>query len=597
MAELVARGTQPDQEWRRTFPSEPITLGRTKESIWDVPWDNQISRRHVELTWRDGKLKVKRLPTGRNDVFFAGQANDEFTLSPGEQFAIGQTTFCLEEEVRTSSEPPTPAAELTCSAQELQQVTYDDASERIEVLAALPGVIRFAPSEGELENRVVDVLLRGIPRAEAAAIIRMEPAGSTGQPGVAVRCVKSRMSGAPALQPSRRLAADAINRRRQSVIHLWHPGAAEEFSVDPSFNWALCVPLADEAGSGWGLYVAGRLTLTNVGSGAAPEQDVLKTDLKFTELVAEIYAALRQVLDLQRRQALLSRFLSRPVLTALAGQDMDEVLKPRETEITVLFCDLRGSCRIAEEGRHELIPLWNRVSEALNIMASRIIDHDGVIGDFQGDAAMGFWGWPLPADDAVERAARAALTIRRRFARAAQDASHPLAGFACGIGIATGPAVAGRLGTLDQFKVDVFGPTVNLASRLESMTKMFRVPILLDETSAQRLKRADEGQWARCRRLARVRPYGMANTVLSVSELLPPAVEPGALAERDRKDYEAALDAFQDGRWADSVSLLQRLPGDGPAQFLRAYMDRHQRKPPTAWSKEEEKGVVTLESK
>jgi adenylate cyclase len=596
MAELVARGTEPDQEWRRTLPAEPITLGRTKESVWDVPWDSQISRQHARLSWHDGKLTVTRLPSGRNQIVFSGEARDEFTLGPGEQFAIGQTTFQLEEKVAASGELPMPFSEMTCSAEELHRVPYGDAGERIEVLAALPEVIRYAPSESELENRVVDVLLRGIPRADAAAIVRLGPAAPPEQPGVEVRCVRSRVPGAKPLQPSRRLVADAINRRRQSVLHIWHPGAAEEFSVDPSFNWALCVPLADDTGSGWGLYVAGRLMLTNLMQGA-PQQEVLKSDLKFAELVAEIYAALRQVLDLQRRQGLLSRFLSRPVLTALAEKDMDEVLKPRETEVTVLFCDLRGSCRIAEEGRHELMALWDQVSEALNIMASSIIDQDGVIGDFQGDAAMGFWGWPLVTEDAVERAARAALTIRRRFARAAQNPSHTLAGFTCGIGIATGPAVAGRLGTVDQFKVDVFGPTVNLASRLESMTKLFRVPILLDETSAERLNHAVRGQWARSRRLARVRPYGMANTVLTVSELLPPAVEPQALAERDRKDYEAAFDAFQNGRWPDAASLLQRLPHDGPAQFLRAFMDRHQRKPPGHWSQEGEKGVITMESK
>src|SRR5262249_15225984 len=158
-----------------------------------------------------------------------------------------------------------------------------------------------------------------------------------------------------------------------------------------------------------------------------------------------------------------------------------------ETPVTVLFCDLRGSCKIAEEGQHEMLGLWDRVSEALGIMTSSIIDHDGVIGDFQGDAAMGFWGWPLAGDDQVEQAARAALRILRRFGRAAVEDDSALKGFACGIGIAHGPAIAGRLGTAEQFKVGVFGPVVNLASRLESMTRRFGVPILIDENCARRL--------------------------------------------------------------------------------------------------------------
>ncbi|HZY85139.1 MAG TPA: adenylate/guanylate cyclase domain-containing protein, partial [Gemmataceae bacterium] len=124
--------------------------------------------------------------------------------------------------------------------------------------------------------------------------------------------------------------------------------------------------------------------------------------------MADVFGSLRQVSFLQRRQGQLSRFLSRPVLAALVGRDMDEVLRPRQATVTVLFCDLRSSCRIAEEGSQDLPALWDRVSAALALMSGSILDQDGVIGDFQGDAAMGFWGWPLEAADGVERAARAA---------------------------------------------------------------------------------------------------------------------------------------------------------------------------------------------
>jgi adenylate cyclase len=256
-----------------------------------------------------------------------------------------------------------------------------------------------------------------------------------------------------------------------------------------------------------------------------------------------------------------------------------------------LFCDLRGSCRIMDEGRDDLPGLWERVSTALGIMTGSIIDQDGVVGDFQGDAAMGFWGWPLDVPDQVERAARAALTIRRHFARAAREPGNPLAGFACGVGIAQGPAIAGKLGTPDQFKVGVFGPVVNLAARLESMTRLFRVPILLDEASARRLAGSQHGPWCRCRRLARVQPHGMLTT-LTVSELLPPLGEPGAMPERDRRDYEAALDAFLGGRWPDAGDLLRRLPHDGPAESLRGFMEANRGTPPAGWD-----GVIVMETK
>lgn len=594
MAELVAySGNDPQKRWRRTVPAGSITLGRKAElSAWDVPWDRQISGRHATLTWADGKLVVRKEAKAINRIYFGGAPADEFTMSVGDQFVIGNTTFALQDDTAsTPSEMPAPQLELTCTRQELDQVKYIDADERIAVLSALPGMIRFSPSDEDFERRVLDALLQGIPRADAAAVVCIEP-DAEGKEHIVLRR-QLRRDGLPAdIQFSRRLITNAIRRRRQSVLHCWSgdqgADSSVSFTINISFNWAICSPLPDEPVPGWGLYVTGR---NREDISRLSTQDRQKNDLKFAELVGDIFGSLRQVRDLQKRRTTLERFLSRPVLAALAERDIDEVLRPKQAEVTVLMCDLRGSCRIAEDAERELPDIWQRVSEALCIMTTNIIDKDGVIGDFQGDAAMGFWGWPLDSASQVEQAARAALGIRRDFQRAAQQPGHPLHGFSCGIGIAHGTAVAGKLGTPDQFKVGVFGPVVNLAARLESMTKLFKVPILLDENAARVLDSPRNAHWSRCRRLAKLRPYGMSRTV-QVSELLPPAVEPGTMLERDRRDYEAALDAFLAGRWHDAQELLDRLSQDGPSEVLQAFMARHQQRPPAAWD-----GVISLESK
>ena len=110
----------------------------------------------------------------------------------------------------------------------------------------------------------------------------------------------------------------------------------------------------------------------------------------------------------------------------------------RESEVAVLFCDLRGFSRTSERSGSDLLGLLERVSKALGVMTHQILDHGGVVGDFQGDAAMGFWGWPLPQSDIALRAALAALGIRAQFEAAAAQPGHPLADFRAGIGIATG---------------------------------------------------------------------------------------------------------------------------------------------------------------
>ena len=87
----------------------------------------------------------------------------------------------------------------------------------------------------------------------------------------------------------------------------------------------------------------------------------------------------------------------------------------------MLFCDLRGFSLRSEKGAGDLLGLLRRVSTALGVMTHQILDHGGVVGDFHGDAAMGFWGWPIAQADAAAKAATAALEIRAEFTAAARS--------------------------------------------------------------------------------------------------------------------------------------------------------------------------------
>jgi adenylate cyclase len=236
--------------------------------------------------------------------------------------------------------------------------------------------------------------------------------------------------------------------------------------------------------------------------------------------------------------------------------------------------------------------LLQRVSGALGVATRQILEHAGVVGDFQGDAVMGFWGWPLPQADAVEQACKAALGIRTEFEAAAREAGNPLADFRIGVGIATGTAVAGKIGTVNQVKVTVFGPVVNLASRLEGMTKLVSAPILLDETTAKLIRERVPKDIARTRRVAVVRPYGL-DTSLSVTELLPPVAEYPQLSDQHVADYEAALDALLASKWPQAIELLHRVPPDDQVKdFLTVFIAQRNRTPPPGWD-----GVIPLLSK
>jgi adenylate cyclase len=566
--------------------------------------------------WKSGRLAVRCLNTAKNPVYYRGQPEQEFAVGVGEHFVIGFTSFLVVDDTAdVSIHSPAPREEHTFRPGDLRHIQFRNADHRLEVLSQLPQLIAESSSDEMFFVRLIGLLLAGITEAEAAALVQrtdepiasqasavepLVPADSAAQRGVATRktseeesiaAVKQvrvlqwdrRRDAAGRFQPSQRLILEALERN-ESVLHVWSDlsSAEQTFTVSENLDWAFCTPVPGEACRGWALYVAGSSASAHGLAGKAVSND-RKGDLRFGELVAEMVGSLRQVRRLESQRALLGNFLSPMVLQAISGEGADHALAPRESDLTVLFCDLRGFSKEAEQWRGKLEELLNRVSEALGVMTHNIVKHGGAIGDFQGDAAMGFWGFPLPPPDGPLSACLAALEIRAAFQRAASQPGHPLADFRAGIGIAHGRSVAGRIGTADHAQLTVFGPVANLASRLESMTKQLRVPILLDEPTADYVRKHLAASRGRCRRLGRVRPYGM-ETALVVSELLPPFEQDGTLSDQNLADFDAAVDSLLAGKWTDALDLLHRVPArDRAKDFLTIFIVQNNYEPPPHW--------------
>ncbi|HJS08763.1 MAG TPA: FHA domain-containing protein, partial [Pirellulales bacterium] len=178
MADLIAQGPELSHRWRRTLPRDKaVVVGR--QSIWSVPWDDRISREHVQLLWNGETLAVQARPEARNPVFVQGQETDRFQLRPGEHFVIGGTTFSLSEDhANVSLNAPQPMQEQAYSAQYLKRMRFRNADQRIENLSRLPEIISGASSDLELFTRVVNVLLSGGPSADAAAIVAIDESAS-----------------------------------------------------------------------------------------------------------------------------------------------------------------------------------------------------------------------------------------------------------------------------------------------------------------------------------------------------------------------------------------------------------------------------------
>ena len=591
MIRLIAQGPLAGQSWNEPLEAGgTYVLGRGAAADLAVDWDARISRRHVELEVLPGAVKVRRLSSAANPLCHDGREVESCRVSAGGMFVIGQTAFHLLANGEPSPSPvPAPLEEITFEKQELRKVRFRDADQRIEVLWRLPELIWAANGEAERDVRLVNLILAGVAHADVAALVTLGTGDS-----VRLGHWERRRETAGAFRPSSRLVSEALHRRQRTVLHVWEGlERAADYTATAEFDWAFCTPVAEGDAGPLGLYVAGRMERPFLPGGVDTASHVrLEADVKFTELVAEIMRSVERLKTLERRQSSLRQFFAPQVLSALGDEFDTELLEPRECDVTVLFCDLRGFSQRAEEARGDLLGLLDRVSLALGIMTEEIRRYRGVTGDFLGDAALGFWGWPFASEDAPLDACRAALAIRRTFAASSRDPRRALADFEIGIGIARGRAVAGKIGTPDQVKITVFGPVVNLASRLESMTRQLHVSILVDEATAAIARDRLDPAEGRLRRLARVLPYGL-ETPLVATELVPPAAEFPELTDSHIRSYEEAVEHFVAGRWEDAHKALHGLPDEDRAQdFLRQWITKHRRVAPPDWD-----GTVVLPSK
>ncbi len=587
MAELVVAGPKPMQRWRRSIPDgEVVRLGRAPRNGWAVPWDGLISREHAELVFEGSQLNVRRLDAARNPIYFNDVDTAEFKVAVGEQFRIGKTFFQLTA-IEVNEDAPSPLEERSYHPDELKKFEFHNADHRLEVLSKLPRIIAQSANDEEIAGRLVELLLEAIPHADAAAVVQYDEDPRTATKPSMMRW-DARSDEMGRFSPSRRLILTAL-QRGEGVLYIWQESddATPAYTVSGNLDWAFCMPFKDEASKNWSIYVSGSFG-GNSTVGSVNEED-LKGDLRFAELLTDFIGAIRQVRLLEQRHAGLSQFFSPAVLETLRGAESATVLEPKESDITVLFCDVRGFSRKSEKAQHQLKELLDRVSDALGVMTCGIIKYDGVIADFQGDAALGFWGWPTASEHDRLLACRAALEILAEFKKADQEPDNTLSEFQVGIGIAHGRAIAGKIGTQEQIKVGAFGPVVNLGARLESMTKELRASILIDEETAEYVRNHMPASEGRCRRLGRIRPAGM-HTDLMVSELLPAADKDARISDQNVKDYESAVDAVMDGRWTEALELLDRLPvEDRTKDFLMIFIAMNQYEPPPDWD-----GVIRM---
>lgn len=261
---------------------------------------------------------------------------------------------------------------------------------------------------------------------------------------------------------------------------------------------------------------------------------------------------IRQAFEFYLSKDVIERIMKDPAGLKLGGE---------RRELTIFFSDLQGFTSISERLSPEaLIELLN---DCLGDLTDIVLEENGTFDKYVGDAIVAFWNAPLSQPDHAERACRAAIRCQRRLAeRRAELARRTGVELRVRIGLNTGEAVVGNMGSRKKFNFTVLGDAANLASRLEGANKAFGTGILVSET----VWSATGGRFVG-REVGLIRVVGRKEPV-RVFELagLPGEERPGLFA-----GYAAALALLRAGRPGEACRAFEQA---GTDPLSRAYATR-----------------------
>jgi adenylate cyclase len=252
------------------------------------------------------------------------------------------------------------------------------------------------------------------------------------------------------------------------------------------------------------------------------------------------------------------------VRTMLAS-GQEATLSGHRRELTVYFSDIAGFTAKAETMSPDA--LVNAMSRYLEEMTKIIAAHGGTVDKFIGDAIMAFWGAPAPVADHAARACETAIHCQRALARIRTNAGTEWeASQYARIGIATGDVLVGNMGSPERFNYTVMGDTVNLASRLEGLNKLYGTSMLVTEATYDAARERVIG-----RPVDLVQVKGRSRGV-KIYELLGLAGEEEDGVKEMAARAAEAFDAYVAGEFSRAAAsfdaMLERWPDDRVAALL-----------------------------
>ncbi|MEZ5427726.1 MAG: adenylate/guanylate cyclase domain-containing protein [Pyrinomonadaceae bacterium] len=530
------------RQWEANLlPNTTYTIGRAKEN--DIVLnDRRVSRRHAHLvadevnfTIIDGYYDDGELKRSVNRVFVNGMAEIEKILRPGDVIAIGETKLEFDKPVQPQpisqpvSQPPahSETRDYSAGATEIPAgVNYDDqplghtqlqisVNEIIGKSASISGETNFAtPDEikdlrrkaqilemlyemsktlgtvfdlKEIFLKATDLIFRGTPAERVVALLADETLdGKILEYSLYPIAVKGRDENLENLSEKLSISRTITQKVMSERVALLSQDATtdKQFSgaesiVSQGVRSTICAPLITESN------VHGVVYADRLDPFAAFSQD----DLELISAVAAQTAVTVETIKAHKRlareevaRANYSRFMPEYVVKQLLDNPDSFRLGGINQTVTLLFADIRGFTAFAEkENPEKVVGLLNRYFSA---MSEIIFAHGGTLDKYIGDGLMAIFGAPTATPEDAKNALKTAVTMQKRIQKLNQElAAEGFRPVDVGIGLHTGEATIGYIGSEQRSEYTAIGDTVNLASRLESNASGGQ--ILVSEATAQ----------------------------------------------------------------------------------------------------------------
>jgi adenylate cyclase len=306
-------------------------------------------------------------------------------------------------------------------------------------------------------------------------------------------------------------------------------------------------------------------------------------------LSTTLYKYLVESRDKLKLKGAFSKYVNKDLVGKILQDPEALKLGGSTREITTFFSDIASFTSFSENNTAEAVVA--QLNEYFEVMVGIIMKNGGTLNKFEGDAIMAFWGAPLDQPDHALLAAKSTLECRAALAdlhKRWEREGKPLLNFR--VGLSSGEAIAGNVGSADRLEYTVMGDIVNLGARLEAANKVYGTHVMISGATQAKL-----GGNFELRRLDRLRVKGKEQPV-DVYELI--AIG-GTLQDSQKKVidvFHQAMEYYRNGKFAEAETRFQEVakawPKDGPTQTYLKRCAELKNNPPEGWD-----GTWTLTSK